>query len=311
MQAKSSSNGSSTPPKKSKTSSLSTSSWGVEITSNVTTHNPPSVNKSSKKKVHSDKEKEPKQPKKEVNKPPKQKGEKIPEEVAKILQEWTVFEKQLAKKKKAEKGRGRSSTLGGSESDQLKQIKSDPNTPQIVGQEEPRRRAFSVSDGIELAAQKTQQRKERQKRNSLKLQELNEEQAAANEESESKKSGSVEMDPSKLRGWRTHMNEVKNKSREDYVAYYKTISKKAVDAKEGQSDQQSAESTKNVSSSSSSTKRVVSGSLIEYYLTLRGIASAKADSRESSTSSRNVKEETVTGGGSAIVDYYLALRGQK
>jgi len=158
----------------------------------------------------------------------KKKGEKLPEDVQKLLQDWEVFEKNLEKKRKLElrKGRSRSSTFGSGQLPTLEQMKNDNKSAESSPKVQRKERALSVSDGIELAAQKLQQRKQRNKKANEQLKEIQAEQKEEEDLADKKQQTEGDENAGKLRQWKQHMNVMKTKSREDYVTFYKTINKK-------------------------------------------------------------------------------------
>jgi len=66
----------------------------------------------------------------------------------------------------------------------------------------------------------------------------------------------------KVRQWKVRMNDMRNKKREDYVSYYKTINKK------NENDKQEEPSTQQ--NSVSLYKPAISDSFVHFYLALRG-----------------------------------------
>jgi len=132
------------------------------------------------------------------------------------------------------------------------------------------KRALSVSDGIEMSVQKLQQRKEKKKRASDQLKEIKVEEIAKEEphkkqkteENKTENKTEETEDQGKVRQWKVRMNDMRNKKREDYVSYYKTINKK------NENDKQEEPSTQQ--NSVSLYKPAISDSFVHFYLALRG-----------------------------------------
>jgi len=213
----------------------------------------------------------------------KKKVPKLPDEVQKALDDWDAFEKSLELKRKKEQKerkkatRERSSTVGSKSGvsmlEGLKKMQS--NSEESLSTEVRQKRALSVSDGIEMSVQKLQQRKEKKKRASDQLKEIKVEEIAKEEphkkqkteENKTENKTEETEDQGKVRQWKVRMNDMRNKKREDYVSYYKTINKK------NESDKQEEPSTQQ--NSVSHYKPAISDSFVHFYLALRGDVGGK------------------------------------
>jgi len=246
------------------------------------------------------------------------------------LADWDAFEKALEKKRKQQlkalknPNRNKAASL---EKTQIQTILQDPKKqePKVSSPEISKvKKTLSVSDGIEMAAQKSQQRKEKQKKASQQLQEIKAEQETTvqkepavqkeikvEEEIKGDQQNSVPTDPvddGKLRQWKVRMNGMKSKSREDYVDFYKTIAKKNEEliakkneeqgAKKNEeqsakkSEEQNAKKNEEQSATRLSNKQLPIDSFVHYYLALSRDKEGNKKRNETQEKRGDAKEES-------------------
>jgi hypothetical protein len=95
------------------------------------------------------------------------------------------------------------------------------------------------------------------------------------------------------------MNETKDKNREDYVTFYKTIKKNQDDEKIASHQTEGKKGKRTIAENLDS--------IVHYYLALRSVESSPTKPKAKESPKESPKEAKSS---DAIIYYYLALRGQ-